>query len=290
MSRIFSKRRRLTRIILPLLMAVTVFTMIGSAAIVLAGEESLESRLSGYGLTGLSVSLSGNEVIIAYNQPVSEMGSISDQLVKIATILTFVSEELPGVVLARVRQHFDDGQIMEISAIPTDGVAFISSHLSEDDFMDRLEFNPLTRGPLIVIGECEPNRGENCGNCAECGCYPNEQCDPTSAKANAQGCVEISSPPNAHLEGSQYVCNDGYEWNADLSGCVPKLECPSHAFKFQGECYCDPGYEWNSSGTECVPAQGTQPEQPGSGAGSGWLDKFKSMWDSFINWVKSLFS
>ncbi|MDD5590923.1 MAG: hypothetical protein PHY18_03230, partial [Dehalococcoidales bacterium] len=147
---IFSKRRRLTRIILPLVMAVTVFSMVGGAAIVLAGEESLESRLSDYGLIELSVSLSGSEVTIVYIQPVSEMGGISDQLVKIATILSFVSEELPGVVLARVRQCFDDGQIMEVSAVPTDGVAFISSQISEDDFMDRLEFHPLTRGPLIV--------------------------------------------------------------------------------------------------------------------------------------------
>ena len=290
MSNIFDRGQRFIKLILPLMIITAVCATIVSAGIALAGEESLENRLSAYGLAEVSVSLSGNEVTVAYTQPVSEASSLSEQLAKIATILSFVSEEVPEAVLARVEQHFDDGQIMEISGKPSDGVAFLNRQISEDDFMGNLEFTPLTRGPLIMPGECEPDLGENCENCPECGCYPNERCDPADPQANERGCVELSTPENAHLEGSEYVCNEGYEWNSDLISCVPKLECPPNAFKFQGECYCNSGYEWDTEGKECVPVQDVQPGEPSSVSGESLFDTFKGFIDSFINWVKALFT
>ncbi len=283
MSNIFGRGQRFIKLILPLIIITTVCATTVSAGIALAGEESLENRLSTYGLAEVSVSLSGNEVTVAYTQPVSEASSLSEQVAKIATILSFVSEEVPEAVLARVEQHFDDGQIMEISGKPSDGAAFLNRQISEGDFMDNLEFTPLTRGPLIMPGECEPDLGDNCENRPECGCYPNENCDPADPQANERGCVELSTPENAHLEGSEYVCNEGYEWNSDLTACVPKLECPPNAFKFQGECHCDPGYEWDAEGKECVPVQDVQP-------GESLFEKFKRLWDSFINWIKSIFT
>ena len=283
MSKIFDKARRFAKVILPLIIVTTVFALIGSTGLVSAGEESLESRLSGYGLAEVSVSLSGNEVTVSYTQRVSEMSSVSDQLAKIAIILSYVAEELPGVVQVRVEQHFDDGQIMEISGSPADGRAFLNGQLSEEDFMYSLEFNPLTRGPLIMPGECEPGRGENCENCPECGCYPNERCEPANPQANEQGCVVVSVPANAHLEGSQYVCNDGYEWNQELTGCVPEKRCPPNAFKFQGECYCNPGYQWDAAGETCVPIEETEVGGPSSTTSEvGLLEQLQDLLNSLI--------
>lgn len=288
MNRVLFRGWRIVRPILTLVIFFAVFAAIGSTTLVSAGEDNLKIRLSDYGLAEVGISISGDEATVAYAQPVSEVNDISGQLTRIATILSYVTEELPGVALVRVEQHFDDGQIMEISGKPADGVDFLNGQLSEDDFMDSLEFTPLTRGPLIIPGECEPGRGENCENCPECGCYPNERCDPANPQANQRGCVEVSAPANAHLEGSEYVCDEGYEWNSDLTGCVPKLECPPNAFKFQGECHCEPGYEWNAEGTECVPVGDAEPESDtDSGFGDDIQNTTKGFLDSFLDWVSS---
>jgi len=254
------------------------------------GEEAaITNRLMTSGVAVTSVVTSGSEVTVEYEQPVAEVNSVVDVLQKVGTILAVVSEEMPSAQLGIVVQYFDDGQIMQVSGAPSDGAAFMNQQLTAQEFMDSLVFRPLTRGPIMVPGECEPGKGENCENCPECACYPGETCDPGNPQANERGCVPGAVPANSHIVGSQYVCNDGYEWNGDLSACVPVLQCPPNAFSFQGECHCEPGYEWNSAGTECVPVQGSGSGQTADVSGGSVLDKLKSLLDSLVNWIKSLF-
>jgi hypothetical protein len=228
------------------------FSTIIGVGIVDAQEKTIDDQLSLYGLEEPKVSLSGNEVLVEYKQPVSELGSLNDEFKKIAKILTTVSDELSPAYLVKIRQHFDDGQIMEVVGKPEDGKAFLNNQISEETFSERLEFKPLTRGPPIIPGMCEPDKGENCENCEECVCYPNEFCDPTNPKANKKGCVVKYIPPNSHLVGSEYVCDEGYEWNSDLTECVTEKKCPPNSFKFQGECYCMHDYKWNPDKTKCI--------------------------------------
>ena len=246
-----SKKEVMREKIRTLYLIIVISAIIG-VGIVNAQEKTIEDHLSLYGLEEPKVSLSENEVIVEYKQPVSELGSLNEEFKKIAKILTSVSDELSPTYLVRIRQYFDDGQIMEIVGKPEDGKAFLNNQISEETFLERLDFKPLTRGPSIVQGICEPDIDENCENCEECVCYLNEFCDPANPKANKKGCVVKYIPPNSYLVGSEYICDEGYEWNSDLTECVPEMKCPKNSFKFQGECYCMHGYEWNPDRTACV--------------------------------------
>jgi len=289
---------------LPCLLGLLALMCVMSAGAVSAeGEEAaITSDLIGSGISVTAVATSGAVVTVEYDQPVAEVNTVIDVLLKIGTILSTVAGEVPSAQGVVVIQYFDDGQIMEISGAPQDGVAFVNQQLSAEEFMDRLAFRPLTRGPLMVSGECEPSKGETCEDSPECGCYPGETCDPTSPEANERGCVPGAAPANSHLVGSEYVCDDGYEWSSDLLSCVPVKTCPPNAFAFDGECHCEAGYEWNSAGTECVPVQtgggntgggdtgggGTGGSDPNS-AGQDLASKFKALLNSLVAWIKSLF-
>ena len=283
------KMRRCLKVSLAAWLPLALLVALLAPAVVSAeGEEAtITNRLMTSGVAVTSVATSGSEVTVEYEQPVAEVNSVVDVLQKVGTILAVVSEEVPAAQLGIVVQYFDDGQIMQVSGAPSDGAAFMNQQLTAQEFMDLLVFRPLTRGPVMVPGECEPGKGENCENCPECACYPGETCDPGNPQANERGCVPGAAPANSHLVGSQYVCNDGYEWSGDLSACVPALQCPPNAFSFQGECHCEPGYEWNSAGTECLPVPGSG--QTADVSGGSVLDKLKSLLDSLINWIKSLF-
>jgi hypothetical protein len=172
-----------------ILYLIIVFSAIISVGIVNAQEYTIKAALSSYGLEEPKVSISGNEVTIEYKQPVSEFGSMNEEFKKIAKILSIVADEHPTAYRVIIRQYFDDGQIMELIGKPEDGKAFLNNLISEETFSERLEFNPLTRGPPIIPGTCEPDKGENCENCVECVCYPNEFCDPTNPEADKKGCV-----------------------------------------------------------------------------------------------------
>jgi len=291
--------------LLPGLIGVLALMCVMSAGVVSAeGEKAaVTNGLLTSGIAVTSVTTSGSVVTVEYDQPVADVNTVVDVLLKVGTVLSTVAAEMPSAQAVMVIQYFDDGQIMEISGAPQDGVAFVDQQLTAEQFMDALEFRPLTRGPLMVEGECEPSKGENCKDNPECGCYPGETCDPTSAQANERGCVSGAAPANSHLVGSEYVCNDGYEWSSDLSSCVPIKQCPPNAFAFQGDCHCEPGYEWNAAGTECVPVQssdggnsgggdsgggGTGGSDPGA-AGQDVASKFKALLDSLVTWIKSLF-
>jgi len=286
-----------------LLGLVALMCFVSSGVVSAEGEEAaITSGLITSGIAVTSVSTSGSVVTVEYDLPVAEVNTVIDVLLNVGTVLSTVAGEMPSSQKAVVVQYFDDGQIMEISGAPQDGVAFVNKQLSAEQFMDRLVFRPLTRGPLLVPGECEPSQGETCKDYPECGCYPGETCDPSNPQANERGCVPGAAPANAHLVGSEYVCNNGYEWNADLSACVPVTQCPPNAFSFAGECHCEAGYEWNAAGTECVPVQTDVGDTGGGGTGGGNTggsdpgasaqdvgSKFKQFLDSLIAWVKSLF-
>lgn len=283
-----SIRRYIGRSRAVVLCLVLIMSFPASGVVSAEGEEAaITNALLSSGISVTAVSISGSEVTVEYQQPAAEVNSVIDVLLKVGSILSTVSAEMPSAQSVVVVQYFDDGQIMEITGAPQDGVAFMNKQTSAEEFMGALSFRPLTRGPIMVPGECEPGKGENCENCPECACYPGETCDPGNPQANERGCVPGAAPANSHLVGSEYVCNDGYEWNSDLSACVPVQQCPPHAFSFQGECHCEAGYEWNSSGTECLPVQSSG--QTGDGSGGGVLEKLKSLIDSIVNWIKSLF-
>jgi len=291
-----------SRLLPGLLGLVALMCVMSSGAVSAEGEEAaITNGLMTSGIDVKSVATSGSVVTVEYDQRVAEVNTVIDVLLKVGTILSTVAGEMPSAQGVVVIQYFDDGQIMEISGAPQDGAAFVNQQLSAEEFMDRLTFRPLTRGPLMVPGECESAKGENCRDNLECGCYPGETCDPTSPQANERGCVPGAAPANTHLVGSEYVCNDGYEWSSDLSSCVPITQCPPNAFSFQGECHCEAGYEWNSAGTECVPVQNTGGGDTGgntggvtggsdpNSAGQDVASKFKALLDSLVAWIKSLF-
>jgi hypothetical protein len=272
---------------------VLVASCLAPGAVGAEGEEAiLTNRLLTAGIDVSSVMTSAGEVTVEYSQPVAELNSVFDVLQAVGTILAAVSEEMPSAQTCVVVQHFDDGQIMQVIGTPSNGAAFTGQRLSPEEFMATLEFRALTRGPMLVPGQCEPGSGQNCANCAECACYPEETCDPGNPRANERGCVVGAPPANAHLVGSEYVCDDGYEWNEGLSACVPVKHCPPHSFSFDGECHCESGYEWNAAGTECVPVQGGGSGVADSGsttAGGNVLSKLKDLLDAIVNWFKSLF-
>jgi len=218
----------------------------------IASEVSLRDRLTTYGINNFSVTTGDNKVSITYEQTIAEFNDFSELLDRIAEILQIAAEELGNDYKVIIKQIFNDGQIMQITIKAAHGIAYLSAALSADEFRELIKFQALTRGPIMVEGECEIGQGENCENCPECGCYPGETCDPDNPAANERGCVVATAPANAHLNGSQYVCDEGYEWNAALTDCVPLIECPENAFKFNGQCECDAGYEWNETETACL--------------------------------------
>jgi len=229
---------------------------------------TMRDLLISYGVIEPEIALSGNEISISYKRQISETADLREELGKIATILTVVSDQFSNECTVKIRQVFDNGQLIGITARSSDGKAFLNGHISEEQFwLERLQFKSITRGPPIVPGICDPNSGNNCRNCEACACYPNEFCAPDNPQANKRGCVDRYAPANAHLIGSEYVCNDGYDWNADLTGCVPEKICPPNAFKFQEVCYCNPGYEPSADGSQCVQPGGGPPTIAGKPQG-----------------------
>lgn len=201
---------------------IILFTLSMGLGPVNAQEETIESALSSFGHEGPKVSISGNEVIIKYKQKVSEFGPTFDAaLKKIARILDIAYDELSVAYSVKIQIYFDDGHIMEVAGKQEDAAAFLNDQLSTVTYQERLEFNPITRGPPITPGICEPDKGENCENKEECVCYRNESCEINSPRADKKGCVVKQIPPNTHLVGTEYVCDDRYVWNLEMTGCVP---------------------------------------------------------------------
>jgi hypothetical protein len=150
-----------------------------------------------------------------------------------------------------LRLVFADGQVIEVSGNKADAQLFLSGGIDESEYLMRLETAPITRGPLVVPGLCEPAKGESCANAEECGCYDTQTCQPSSSSADFRGCVEETLPANAHLEDGEYVCDVGYVWNGDLSACIPPVVCPEGELEVDGVCYAG-GVEESSDGGICL--------------------------------------
>jgi len=145
-----------------------------------------------------------------------------------------------------LRLMFDDGNILEVSGTAADAKAYNLGKLSDYDYSNRLDYNPLTRGPVLVPGLCEPSKGENCGKNPECACQNIQTCSPGSVNADKKGCADKKTPKNAYKLGSEYVCNEGLVWNADLTGCTEPLKCQTGEIGLEGKCYVKQG----SSGSD----------------------------------------
>lgn len=185
------------------------------------GSEQVVSRaLSSYGLDKVEVFFLDDVVFVRYLQQVSEFNTLGEEAVRLAEIAQKVNRHLPSEKNVRIHQVFNDGQIMELIVAPKDALGLLNGRLTTEHFLNKARMKPLTRGFAIVPDICEPNKGKNCQNCEACTCYPNEVCTPTDPRSNKRGCVTRYKPLNAHFVGSEYVCNEGYQWNSDLTECV----------------------------------------------------------------------
>jgi len=201
-----------------------------------AQDASLEQALRDLGLNDPQVTLEADRALVVYQQPVAEMGPIEAELERIARALALFEDRLAPEAEVSLQQRFDDGQIMQIVGTPALGNAFLNGEIDATAFEMALRFEPLTRGPLIFEGTCNPAVGDTCETQPACACYPNETCQPADPAANPKGCLTTTEPANAHLEGTEYACNDNYVWNLDMTGCEPALDCPEGTQLMDGEC------------------------------------------------------
>jgi hypothetical protein len=201
-----------------------------------AQDADLEGALRDLGLNDPQVTLEADRALVIYQQPVAEMGPIEAELERVARVLALFGDRLAPEAEVNLQQRFDDGQIMQVVGTPALGNAFLTGEIDATAFEMALRFEPLTRGPLIFEGTCNPAAGDTCETQEACACYPNESCQPADPAANLKGCLISTEPANAHLEGTEYACNDGHIWNLDMTGCEPVLVCPEGTQLMDGEC------------------------------------------------------
>jgi hypothetical protein len=196
-------------------------------------QGQLDSKLASLGLQDLQVSVAADSImLVEYSKPLDSFKSVDSELSEVAKILDATAGQYPVVV---IRQKFDDGEVMEIQGNSADGSAYLSGQLSAEDFSGRLLFTPLTRGPAIIPKVC--GGSVSCASDPDCSCFAGESCSPGSPGADERGCIVVTPPENAHLEGSKYVCNSSLVWNSDLSGCVQSPQCPAGSSEVDGNCY-----------------------------------------------------
>jgi hypothetical protein len=199
--------------------------IIHSTGVALAQDAALESELRALGLAEPQVTIAEDEVLVEYRQAVSEFGPVDAELERLAQLLDLVGRHVIPERPVRIRQLFDDGQIMELVALPSVGRAYVEGDLSLEAFQEGLVYQPRTRGPLLVPGVCRPQIGDTCQNATACACYPTDTCAPGDPAADPRGCV-MAAVPNAKRVGDQLVCNPGFGWNEGLDACVPLTVCP----------------------------------------------------------------
>lgn len=201
-----------------------------------AQDTGLEGALSDLGLIDPRVTLETDRALVVYQQPVAALGAFEAELERVARALALFGDQLAPEAEVTLQQHFDDGQIMQVVGTPALGNAFLAGEIDAIAFEMGLRFEPLTRGPLIIEGTCNPAAGDTCENTEACACYPTESCQPADPAANPKGCVTTTEPANAHLEGTEYACDQNYVWNMEMTGCEPVLVCPAGTQPMDGEC------------------------------------------------------
>jgi hypothetical protein len=243
---------------------------------VLAQDADLEGALRDLGLNDPQVTLDAGRALVVYQQPVAQLGPIEVELERIAQVLALFGEHLAAEDEVWVQQRFDDGQIMQVVGSPALGDAFLGGEIDAFAFETALRFEPLTRGPLIFEGTCSPEAGDTCETQPACACYPNERCQPADPAANPKGCVIEVEPANAHLEGSEYACNEGYVWNGEMTGCEAAVECPEGTQFMDGECVAA---STDVDEAESTPLPPDEPlEEEGEEPLTGLLDPTWMLW------------
>ena len=191
-----------------------------SANYVSASELSIQKALLTYGLTKPVVKISDTSVEVHYFPRVSEFPTLDQEANRLAEISKIVSVQAPTIPLVVIRQIFEDGQIMEVYVKVKDVRDFLVGSINTESFLTRVNMRLLTRGLIFIPETCEPSKGDNCQNSLACRCYPNEACLPGHKDADSRGCIITYTPSNAHLVGSEYICNKKYTWNKEYTDCV----------------------------------------------------------------------
>jgi len=201
-----------------------------------AQADNLADALEDIGISDAQVTVADDGITVAYDQPIAGIGPWESVLYRVATIVGTCDEHSNDVLPVILRVTYDDGNVMQITGQMDDAAAFLEGDLTPDEYDARLDFQPLTRGPAIVAETCHIAQEDTCANSEACACYPNESCEPEDDAADLRGCVVSSEPENARLQDGQYVCDDGYVWNAGITACELPQSCPSGTFAFNGEC------------------------------------------------------
>ncbi|MBN1246145.1 MAG: hypothetical protein JXC32_00715 [Anaerolineae bacterium] len=248
-----------------LVVCLVVMSLPALPAAVSAQADDIATALERIGIAGAQVAVDGDTVTVAYELALASLGPWESFLHQTANIMTIVREHSDHDVAVVLRITYDDGNVIQITGRTDGAVAFHDGQLSFDEYDAMLEFRPVTRGPAITGTVCEPELGDNCATSDACACYPNESCDPDATAANARGCVLISEPANAHLNEAQYICNEGYVWNSDLTACEMPLVCPEGTFAFNGECIA---HEQEAEAPVAAPDNQTLGSRSGSGLGT----------------------
>jgi len=214
-------------------------------------DSSLSQKLAQNGVQKPTVTIEDSRVLVTFKAEVKNMEG-QKLMNQVLTVFTQVKANHPSNRNATILIRFSDGQLMEVSGDPSD----FSERMSESEFIGKANFRFLTRGPPNTPGPCLTEEGMNClKDQDECPCKPGEVCDINDGKADKGGCAMGYPPKNAHLMGSEYVCNQGYEWDAEGLDCKPAPTCGEGAFGFQGKCVCKEGYQ-EAAGETCTKTAG----------------------------------
>jgi len=156
-----------------------------------------------------------------------------------------------GAGTVSLRIVFEDGEMLDVTARVSDADSYLKHTLTEEEFLQRLEYSAATRGPVQVAKDCMPSKGQDCRKNVECSCPKPLACSPGSPNADPKGCVEDKQSLNAHLADGRYVCDEGLVWKDDLTGCEEPTDCPDGYVALEGKCYGKSGEE-SSSGVCCL--------------------------------------
>jgi len=226
-------------------MIILLVAFIGACTVAATTDNTLSQTLAQKGIQKPTARVEDDGIHVTFEADVKNMEG-QKLMNQVLTVFTQVKANHPSNRNATILIRFSDGQLMEVSGDPSD----FSERMSESEFIGKANFMFLTRGPPNTPGPCLTEEGMNClKNQDECPCEPGEACDLNESKADKWGCAMGYTPKNVHLMGSEYVCNQGYEWGTGGLDCKPTPSCGEGAFGFQGKCVCKEGYQDAAQGT-----------------------------------------
>ena len=134
--------------------------------------------------------------------------------------LTPMAKEVVKRNDGHVRLLFTDGEILEAKIDIKAARAFLATKIGDMEFIEKTDFQPVTRGPQIWPVACNLQTGSNCSNDFACSCPPLSECRPGTSGADNKGCIEKAPPANAEKIGKRYACTNGLKWNSTLTACI----------------------------------------------------------------------